>query len=164
MSPTPDFDATLREHALGPLRRAAPHTFQINVGKLCNQACHHCHVDAGPRRTEMMTRATAERVVELLTVSRGVRIADITGGAPELNPNFRFLVESARSIGREVIVRCNLTVLFAPQMEWLPEFYRDNRVRLACSLPCYTAENVEKQRVRGVFQNSIEALMVLNRL
>src|SRR5256885_1081089 len=106
------FDAALGRNGAEHLRRLAPDTLQINVGKLCNQACHHCHVDAGPRRTEMMTRATAERVIELLAASRGVRIADITGGAPELNPNFRFLVESARSIGREVIVRCNLTVLF----------------------------------------------------
>jgi len=163
-SPAWHFGAALGRNGALRLSRFAPHTFQINVGKLCNQACHHCHVDAGPRRTEMMTRATAERVVELLTASRGVRIADITGGAPELNPNFRFLVESARSIGREVIVRCNLTVLFVPGMEWLPEFYRDSRVRLVCSLPCYTAENVEKQRGRGVFEKSIEALLLLNRL
>jgi radical SAM/Cys-rich protein len=158
------FDAALGRNGVPRLRRLTPHTFQINVGKLCNQACHHCHVDAGPKRTEIMTRATAERVVQLLKASDGVRIADITGGAPELNPNFRFLVEGARGSGREVIVRCNLTVLFVPDMAWLPEFYRDNQVRLICSLPCYTAENVEKQRGGGVFEKSIEALVLLNRI
>ncbi len=160
----PDFDETLLHHRLGPLRRLAPHTLQVNVGKLCNQACHHCHVDAGPKRTEVMTRATAERVVDLLEASMGIRTVDVTGGAPELNPNFSYIVERARVAGRVVMVRCNLTVIFVPGMEWLAKFYRDNRVHLVCSLPCYTAENVEKQRGRGVFEKSIEALRLLNRI
>lgn len=161
----PAFDITLAQYRLGRLCRMAPHTLQVNVGKLCNQACHHCHVDAGPKRTEMMTSETAARVIYLLAASRGIETIDLTGGAPELNSNFRFLVEQSRALGRQVIVRCNLTVLFAPgMMEWLPEFYRDNRVRLICSLPCYTAENVELQRGRGVFEKSIEALRLLNRL
>lgn len=159
-----DFDAAIAARGLTPLRRSAPRTIQVNVGKLCNQACHHCHVDAGPKRTEIMTRATAERVVELIASSRGVKTVDLTGGAPELNPNFRFIVESARILDRAVMVRCNLTVLFVPGMEWLPEFYRDNRVHLVCSLPCYGPENVEKQRGRGVFEQSIHALQRLNRL
>ncbi|MGH7843282.1 MAG: arsenosugar biosynthesis radical SAM (seleno)protein ArsS [Candidatus Binataceae bacterium] len=159
-----NFAATLRSHGTGPLRRGALETLQINLGKLCNQACHHCHVDAGPARREIMTAATATRVIEVLEASAAIRVVDLTGGAPELNPNFRGLVEAARDSGREVLVRCNLTVLFEPEMEGLPEFYRANQVRLICSLPCYSAENVEKQRGRGVFEKSIEALRMLNRL
>jgi radical SAM/Cys-rich protein len=167
-SPTPearaDFGATLARHGLPPLRRLAPVTLQINVGRLCNQACHHCHVDAGPGRKEIMTAATAARVIEIIAANPAFRTIDLTGGAPELNPNFRRLVESARAADREVIVRCNLTVLFAPAMEWLPEFYRDARVHMICSLPCYSAKNVEKQRGSGVFDASIAALRILNRL
>jgi radical SAM/Cys-rich protein len=158
------FTATLRRHGVAPLRRLAPHTLQVNVGKLCNQACHHCHVDAGPKRTEIMTRATAERVIELAASSPGITTLDFTGGAPELNPSFRWLVESARGLSRDVIVRCNLTVMFVAGMEWLGEFYRAHNVHLVCSLPCYSAENVEKQRGKGVFEKSIEALQELNRL
>jgi radical SAM/Cys-rich protein len=160
-----NFEAVLQRHGLGPLRReTAPRTLQINVGKLCNQACHHCHVDAGPKRTEVMTTATAERVVELCANSGDVREVDLTGGAPELNPNFRFLVEESRRLNRSVMVRCNLTVLFEAGMEWLPKFYAHNQVDLICSLPCYSRENVEQQRGRGVFSKSIDALQWLNRL
>jgi len=159
-----DFNAALRQHHLAPLRREAPRTLQVNVGKLCNQACHHCHVDAGPKRTEIMTRATAERVIALLAASPGVETIDLTGGAPELNPSFAFLVEHARALGRHVIVRCNLTVIVASRMEHLPQFYRDHGVELVCSLPCYTRENVDQQRGHGVFDRSIEALQLLNRL
>jgi radical SAM/Cys-rich protein len=161
---TIDFDAALTLHRLPPLTRLLPRTLQVNVGKRCNQACHHCHVDAGPKRTEMMTRATAQRVVELIAASPSIETVDLTGGAPELNPNFRYLVESVRALDRAVMVRCNLTVLFVPGMELLPRFYRDNRVHLVCSLPCYGAENVEKQRGRGVFAQSIAALQRLNRI
>jgi radical SAM/Cys-rich protein len=160
-----DFNAVLRRHGLAPLHReAAPRTLQVNLGKLCNQACHHCHVDASPKRTEIMSRTTAERVLELLGNSREINEIDLTGGAPELNPNFGFLVEQSRQLGRSVIVRCNLTVLSEPGMEWVAEFYRTNRVHLICSLPCYSRENVEQQRGRGVFSKSIEALQDLNRL
>jgi radical SAM/Cys-rich protein len=109
-----------------------------------------------------MTAATAARVIDLIPASPSIRTVDITGGAPELNPNFRAIVEASRDAGRAVIVRCNLTVLFEPAMEWLPEFYRANRVRLVCSLPCYTAENVAQQRGHGVFEKSIRALTLLN--
>ncbi|HUI26501.1 MAG TPA: arsenosugar biosynthesis radical SAM (seleno)protein ArsS [Candidatus Kryptonia bacterium] len=146
------------------MRRERLQTLQINVGKLCNQACHHCHVDAGPKRTEIMTRATAERLVELLARSATIATVDVTGGAPELNPHFTFLVERARALGRRVMVRCNLTVLFVDGMEYLPEFYRDHDVELVCSLPCYTAENVDQQRGRGVFDHSVAALRKLNAL
>jgi radical SAM/Cys-rich protein len=164
MTTTYSFDRRLREHNLGPLVRGTPLTLQINVGKLCNQACHHCHVDAGPGRKERMSQAVAERTIEVLASSPTISTVDITGGAPELNGNFRYIVESARGLGRYVIVRCNLTVLFVPGMEWLPEFYRAAQVELICSLPCYTAENVEQQRGKGVFEQSIAALRMLNGL
>lgn len=159
-----DFEAWLAKHGLERLRRkSATETLQINVGKLCNQACHHCHVDAGPKRTEIMGRNVAERLLELLASSPATATVDLTGGAPELNPNFRLLTERAHELGRAVIVRCNLTVLFEPGMESLPSFYRENEVTLICSLPCYTVENVDMQRGRGVFGKSIEALQRLNR-
>jgi radical SAM/Cys-rich protein len=156
------FDATLARQGVGALRRNLPTTIQVNVGKLCNQACHHCHVDAGPRRTERMTHATANRVIEVLTASPRVETLDITGGAPELNENFAMLVERARALGRKVIVRCNLTVTLEPGMEWLVEFYRRLGVELVCSLPCYTAENTDRQRGAGVFDKSVVALKNLN--
>src|SRR6185437_426849 len=108
------FDETLGRWGLGSLKRAKADTLQVNVGKLCNQACHHCHVDAGPARIERMERATAERAIELLAHSPAVRTLDLTGGAPELNGNFRMLVEGGRRAGCEVMVRCNLTVMFEP--------------------------------------------------
>src|SRR5215472_2530964 len=120
----PDFDGVLRAHGLSPLRRGALTTMQINVGKLCNQACHHCHVDAGPGRRERMTAAVAERLMEILAASPAITTVDLTGGAPELNDNFRYLVETSRAMSRHVMVRCNLTVLMVPGMQWLPEFYR----------------------------------------
>ncbi len=164
LSPRASFDQVLSRYRLGSLARAKASTLQVNVGKLCNQACHHCHVDAGPTRNERMERATAARVLELLARSPGVRTLDLTGGAPELNGNFRMLVEGGRGAGREVMVRCNLTVMFEPWMEWLGEFYRDNRAVLVCSLPCYSAGNVERQRGRRVFEKSIAALRSLNAL
>jgi radical SAM/Cys-rich protein len=161
---TANFDEELARHGLRALTRAKATTLQVNVGKHCNQACHHCHVDAGPARTERMTRATAERVLALLAHSPVIRTFDLTGGAPELNVNFRMLVEGARRLRREVMVRCNLTILFEPGMERLGEFYANNRVVLVCSLPCYSAANVERQRGRGVFEKSIAALQNLNAL
>jgi radical SAM/Cys-rich protein len=159
-----DFEAVLaREGSVG-LRRAEPRTLQVNVGKLCNQACHHCHVDAGPRRTEIMATDTAEHVLGVLERSPGLGLLDVTGGAPELNPSFRRLVERGRELGRDVVVRCNLTVLLVEGMGWLPEFYRDRGVSLVCSLPCYTEENVDRQRGHGVFDGSIRALRWLNDL
>jgi len=146
------------------LQRATVSTLQVNVGKVCNQACHHCHVDAGPRRTESMQRDVAERLVELIASDDRVATVDITGGAPELNPNFRWLVSRARGLGREVIDRCNLTVLLEPGMEDLAAFLADQRVRVVASLPCYTADNVDGQRGRGVFDKSLRGLRRLNAL
>ena len=158
------FDRTLAERSCGPLLRDHVSTLQVNVGKLCNQACHHCHVDAGPKRTEIMSREVAERVLQLLEGSPSITTVDITGGAPELNPNFRQLVKHSRKLGREVIDRCNLTVFFEAGMEQLPEFLAANHVQITASLPCYSAANVDAQRGRGVFDKSIQALRRLNSL
>src|SRR5689334_24631024 len=153
-----NFDKTLLAHGVGPLLRDAVTTLQINVGKLCNQACQHCHVDAGPKRTESMSEEVAERVLQILSASPTIRTVDITGGAPELNPNFRRLVTRSRELDREVIDRCNLTVLFEPGMAGLSEFLAEYKVQIIASLPCYTAPNVDAQRGRGVFDKSIRAL------
>jgi len=160
-----DFAATLAAHGLGPLRRASrTTTLQVNVGKRCNQACHHCHVDAGPARTETMSKAVVDRVLALVAASPHVELVDVTGGAPELNPHFRWLVREARRLGLRVIDRCNLTILFETGMEDLAGFLAANRVEIVASLPCYGAENVEKQRGRGAFEKSIAALRLLNDL
>jgi radical SAM/Cys-rich protein len=145
------------------LTRAGIETVQINVGKLCNQACIHCHVDAGPKRSEMMDRRTAELALEFVRAADAPTV-DITGGAPELNPSFRFLVEEARRDGRRVMDRCNLTVLFESGQEDLAEFLAARAVEIVASLPCYLPENVEKQRGRGVYDKSIDALRRLNAL
>ena len=160
----PRFHEVLREHGRSPLVRTRVKSLQINVGKLCNMACHHCHVEAGPKRTEIMRHEVAERVIELIAVNPGVEVVDLTGGAPELNPSFRWLVAEARRLGREVIDRCNLTILFEPGMQDLAEFLAGHEVHVVASLPCYQAENVEKQRGRGVFGKSIEALRRLNEI
>lgn len=127
-------------------------------------ACHHCHVEAGPKRTEIMPEAVVSRLLELLAASPQIRTVDLTGGAPELNPHFRALVEAATKLGRHVLDRCNLTVLFEPGLTDLPEFLAAHRVEIVASLPCYSADNVEKQRGKGAFDKSIEALRRLNSL
>jgi len=159
-----DFHNTVRQHGLGELRRGELTTLQINVGKLCNQACHHCHVEAGPKRTEIMTAETAQRVLALLKATPSIQTVDITGGAPELNPNFRALVQESRRMGKRVIDRCNLTVLFEPGQEMLPQFLAANQVEITASLPCYTETNVDQQRGKGAFEKSIRALRLLNDL
>ncbi len=161
---TPAFEAVLRERGFARLARRAPTTLQVNVGKLCDLACHHCHVEAGPERTERMNRRTAERVLWLLERNRGIEWLDLTGGAPELNESFRLLVRGARALGRGVIDRSNLTVFWVQGQQDTPEFLARHGVRVVASLPCYTKENVEAQRGRGVFGRSIEALRWLNRL
>jgi radical SAM/Cys-rich protein len=160
----PQFDAHLARAGHPSLRRGLVSTLQLNIGRKCDLACHHCHVEAGPKRTEMLDRRGAERVLELLKRSPRVELLDVTGGAPELNPHFRLLVEEARALGRRVIDRCNLTVLHLPGQEETAEFLADRRVEIVASLPCYTLENVEEQRGRGVFAKSIDALRRLNDL
>jgi len=147
-----------------PLTRAAPQTLQLNVGLRCDLACHHCHVEAGPKRTEAIDRRTADRVLELLARNPAIGTLDLTGGAPELSPHFRHLVSGARRLGRTVLDRCNLTVFDEPGQADTPEFLAEHEVTVVASLPCYSAENVEAQRGRGVFARSIEALLRLNRL
>jgi radical SAM/Cys-rich protein len=158
------FDTTLRRHGEGVLRRAPVSALQVNVGLRCDLACHHCHVEAGPNRTENMDRRTADRVLELLEANPGVRTLDLTGGAPELSPHFRTLVSRARALSRTVIDRCNLTVLFQPGQEDTAHFLAESSAKVVASLPCYTSENVDRQRGRRVFERSIEALRILNGL
>lgn len=138
-------------------------TLQVNLGYLCNLSCAHCHVNAGPTRTEQMDAATADLVIETLGL-RGIATLDLTGGAPEMNANFRRIVTAARSMDVEVIDRCNLTILLQPGYEDLAEFLAEQQVTVTASLPCYSADNVEKQRGKGVYQQSIEALQQLNQL
>ena len=157
----PFTDRLRQEHFA--LTRTDLTTIQINVGKLCNQACLHCHVDAGPKRTEIMDRRTVELALEL-TRAANAQTVDLTGGAPELNPSFRFLVEQNRKDGRQVIDRCNLTVLFEPGQEDLAEFLAEQQVEIVASLPCYSEENVTAQRGQGVYDKSIQALQKLNAL
>jgi len=157
------FERALTEHDLGPLRASGIQVLQINVGKRCNQTCRHCHVDAGPDRREVMTRETIELCLD--AVSRAhIPCVDITGGAPELHPDFRSLVTEARRRGAHVIDRCNLTILMAPGYRDLPEFLAEQRVEVVASLPCYTAGNVDAQRGDGVFGRSLAALRRLNDL
>ena len=160
----PAFAAKMRQAGNPTLRRSSVATLQINVGKRCNQACHHCHVDAGPKRTEQMTQKTAERVMTLLAQAPEIETVDITGGAPELNPHFRYLVETARGLGKHVIDRCNLTILLEDDQEDLGEFLKSQQVEIIASLPCYSQDNVDKQRGSGVFDKSIVALKKLNTL
>jgi radical SAM/Cys-rich protein len=160
----PSFDQALKESGWPSLVREETITLQINVGKLCNQACHHCHVDAGPKRAEIMPRDVAERVLQLLAASPNLACVDITGGAPELNPNFRWIVREAQRMGRQIIDRCNLTVLLESGNEDLVEFLAENEVEITASLPCYTAANVDQQRGKGVFDKSLRALQLLNGL
>jgi len=146
-----------------PLRRGRLETLQVNVGYRCNQSCVHCHVNAGPNRTEEMSGAIADTVLAFL-VRRRLGTLDITGGAPELNPHFRRLVAGARKLGVHVMDRCNLTILEQPGHEDLAEFLAANRVEVVASMPCHLQDNVERQRGKGVFDSSIRGLKKLNAL
>jgi radical SAM/Cys-rich protein len=159
----PPFDQQLDHAGLFPLCATGITVFQINLGKLCNQTCRHCHVDAGPDRTERMSRETAELCINALAKT-DIPTVDITGGAPELNPNFRWLVEEARALGRHVMDRCNLTVLLLPSQADLADFLASHRVEIIASLPSYRASQADAQRGNGIFEKSIEALRLLNRL
>jgi radical SAM/Cys-rich protein len=159
----PPFDKTLHSAGIHGLDSTAIEILQINVGKLCNQTCGHCHVDAGPDRREVMSRETAEACIRALAQT-DIPTLDITGGAPELNPSFRWLVEQARALGRRVLDRCNLTVLLlAPQAD-LARFLADHQVEIVASLPYHRPAQTDAQRGDGVFDKSIEALRRLNAL
>ena len=158
----PSFDSVLDIHGKPRLETGDIQVLQVNVGKLCNQTCAHCHVDAGPDRRESMSREVAEQVVELFR-RHPIPTLDITGGAPELNPNFRWLVEQATALGRRVIDRCNLTVLLVPSQGDLVGFLREHEVELIASLPSFRPAGTDAQRGEGVFARSVEALRLLNR-
>jgi radical SAM/Cys-rich protein len=146
------------------LTRRGVDTLQLNLGYRCNQSCLHCHVNAGPKRTEEMTAETVDAVLGFVAASSGIKTIDLTGGAPELNPQFRRLVVAARSRGLHVIDRCNLTILEEPGFEDMAEFLAGHRVEIVASLPCYLEENVDRQRGKGVFETSLRALKKLNAL
>jgi radical SAM/Cys-rich protein len=161
-SPFPNFSKKLGDIGLYPLRPTAITILQINLGKMCNQVCAHCHVDAGPDRKEIMTRATMAECLIALRENK-FNILDLTGGAPEMNPEFRWFVTEAAALGVHIIVRCNLTIVVAnKKFNDLPEFYRDHRVEVVSSLPFYQADRTDRQRGEGVFKDSITALKMLN--
>ena len=158
------FSETLTAHSLA-LRRSKTEVLQVNVGKLCNLTCMHCHVNAGPKRKEIMTRGTVDRVIDWFACTE-IPTIDLTGGAPEMIPDFRYFIERVKTLrpSRRVIDRCNLTILLEPGYEGLAQFLARHKVEIIASMPCYTAENVNAQRGQGVFDSSIKALRVLNSL
>jgi radical SAM/Cys-rich protein len=158
----PHFHEVLASHELN-LVHNRPNELQMNLGKLCNLACHHCHVDAGPKRTEIMSWAVMEKILVWAKEAK-IERADLTGGAPELNPHFRKFCDALISMGIEITSRCNITVIYEPGQEDLAQWYRDRKIRLVCSLPCYTEDNVDAQRGKGVFDKSIAGLQLLNKL
>jgi radical SAM/Cys-rich protein len=144
------------------IKRSQLDTLQVNLGYLCNQQCLHCHVDAGPRRSEIMSIETIKDVLEFIS-SRNIKTLDLTGGAPEMNPHFTLLVEQAKKLGVHVIDRCNLTILLESGYEDTAKFLAENEVEVIASMPCYQEENVDAQRGKGVFSGSIEGLRLLNK-
>ncbi len=158
-----NFPLTLYENGIKKLRRIQIREIQVNLGKLCNQACNHCHVDAGPNRTEIMSWQTMEKIIRWCAENR-LDSLDVTGGAPELNPNFRRFIDAHLKNGSAITSRCNLTVLLTKGQEDLATWYAERRIKLICSLPCYTRGNLEQQRGKGVFDQSIRALQMLNEL
>lgn len=157
------FDEALQRAGVVPLRASGIQVLQVNLGKVCNQTCLHCHVDAAPDRRESMSRETAEACLRVLDAT-DIPTLDLTGGAPEMNPNFQWLVEEARRIDRHVIDRSNLTILVANGFDDLPDFLAHERVEIVASLPCYLEENCDRQRGAGVFDRSIKALRRLNQV
>ncbi len=158
----PTFTHSLRAHGLAPLKPVEPRVFQVNMGKMCNQACKHCHVDAGPDRTEIMSRETLEQCRTFLAAT-SIPVVDLTGGAPEMNPHFRWFVDEVVKLGRTVMVRCNLTIIVAnPKYNDLPQFYAERGVHVVSSLPFYDAAHTDRQRGGGVFDDSIAAMRMLN--
>ena len=169
VSPSPSglalsFEQAVAVHHPAPLKAQSISTLQVNVGKVCNQTCHHCHVDAGPQRTESMNKATMGQILDVLDRTPQITTVDITGGAPEMNPHFEYLVEQCRVRGRKVIDRCNLTVFYMKGKAHLPRFLAEHQVQIIASLPCYEEDNVDQQRGKGVFDRSVTALQTLNRL
>ena len=157
------FQYKLESSDLYPLKPLQISTLQVNIGKMCNQTCSHCHVDAGPDRKEIMTVDTMLECLSVLKENPSISTVDITGGAPEMNPHFRWFVEEIKKLNRHIIVRCNLTIILAnKKYNDLPVFYKKHKIEVISSLPCYTKENTDKQRGDGVFDQSIQALKMLN--
>ncbi len=155
------FEDHLASAGLAPLRPSRIEVLQVNVGRVCNQTCRHCHVDAGPDRREQMSRETMQHCLDALAKS-DIPTVDITGGAPEMNPHFRWFVTEVRALGRHVMDRCNLTILETPSHRDLPRFFAEHRVEVVCSLPHYMASQTDRQRGDGVFEDSVRALQRLN--
>ena len=162
-SPVVPFQQKLEEANLYPLKPEATSVFQINIGKMCNQVCAHCHVDAGPDRKEVMTVQVMKTCLDVLENNPGLQTVDLTGGAPEMNPHFRWFTEEIKKLNRHIIVRCNLTIIRANiKYHDLPEFYKRHDIEVISSLPFYTKDRTDKQRGDGVFDDSIAALQMLN--
>lgn len=158
----PSFTEKLETLGFFPLRPSQIEIFQMNLGKMCNQTCKHCHVDAGPDRTEVMTPETMELCLDILS-KHNIPVVDITGGAPELNPHFRWFVEQCTRLGKHVIDRCNLTVILSnKKYHDLPEFFAKHKVEVVSSLPFYNADRTDRQRGEGVFEKSVQAMKMLN--
>ena len=157
------FQQNLEQFDLYPLKPSQIEVFQVNIGKMCNQVCKHCHVDAGPDRKEIMTRETMQQCIDVLKVNPQLKIVDITGGAPELNVNFRWFAAEIKKLDIHVIVRCNLTIIVANKKYYdLPAFYKQHNLEVVSSLPFYTQDRTDRQRGNGVFEDSIKALKMLN--
>lgn len=163
-NPKQRFESRLAEVGHAKLNADRVEILQVNVGKMCNMTCVHCHVDAGPDRKEIMQRSEIDACINALETNPEIKTIDLTGGAPEMNPHFRDLVTAARKLDRHVIDRCNLTILLAKGYESLASFLADNQVEIVASLPCYLEENTDAQRGDGAFSKSIEALLKLNSL
>ncbi|WP_257669618.1 arsenosugar biosynthesis radical SAM (seleno)protein ArsS [Parapedobacter tibetensis] len=159
----PLFREKLRQSGLYPLKPTEITIFQVNIGKMCNQTCKHCHVDAGPDRKEIMTRETMQQCLAVLEENEQLKTVDITGGAPEMNPEFRWFIAEIAKLNRHIIVRCNLTIILANRKYHdLPRFYKQHRIEVVSSLPFYTQDRTDRQRGNGVFEDSIKALQLLN--
>ncbi len=158
----PSFEQKISDAGMPVLKPTSIDVFQINVGKMCNQVCKHCHVDAGPDRKEIMTRETMQQIIDAIKKSNATTV-DLTGGAPEMNPEFRWFVEELSALGKQIIIRCNLTIILAnPKYHDLPEFFKKHQVNVVSSLPSFTAKRTDAQRGDGVFDRSIKALQMLN--
>lgn len=157
------FQQKLEETGLFPLKPTGVEIFQVNVGKMCNQVCKHCHVDAGPDRKEIMTQETMQQCLNALRANPSLKTVDLTGGAPEMNPHFRWFVQEIKKMERYVIVRCNLTIILAnKKYHDLAQFYKEHGIEVVSSLPFYTQDRTDRQRGNGVFEDSIKALQMLN--
>lgn len=159
----PLFTDKMNQAGLLPLHPTQPEIFQVNVGKMCNQVCKHCHVDAGPDRKEIMTKETMMLCLDVLANNPSFKTIDLTGGAPEMNPDFRWFVSEIKKLNRHIIVRCNLTIILAnKKYHDLPEFFKQHAIEVVSSLPFYTQDRTDRQRGNGVFEDSIKALQMLN--